>query len=120
MDAHAWQAAFNRRAAVDGGPSYMVEPVESTSAPDPLTFVVRLKEPTSAFLDYMAGPWGPAAVSPTAVREHEVKGDLAQKWLSTHDAGTGPYEISEFLPATAYTSECVRAATGERSQPSDN
>jgi peptide/nickel transport system substrate-binding protein len=103
MNAEAWRASFARRLAVNGGPSYMVQPVASTSAPDSLTFVVTLKAPTSPFLDYLAGPWGPKAVSPTAVTKHAIGGDLAQKWLSTHSAGTGPYQISRFIPSSQYT-----------------
>jgi len=103
MDAEAWRASFARRTAVNAGPAYMLANVASTAAPDPKTFVVRLKTPTAAFLDYLAGPWGPKAVSPTAVKEHAKGDDHAQEWLSTHSAGTGSYSIQEFLPSSTYT-----------------
>jgi peptide/nickel transport system substrate-binding protein len=102
-DAASWQASFARRLAVNQGPAYMVVPVASTSAPDPVTFVVVLKHPVDPFLDYLACPWSPKAVSPAAVTANAVAGDMAQKWLTTHDAGTGPYTISEFVPADHYT-----------------
>lgn len=105
MDAQSWRQGFVRRAAVAQGPAYQVDPVASTSAPDRLTFVVVLKQPVDPFLDYMACPWSPKAVSPTAVAAHAVGGDMAQKWLTTHDAGTGPYMITEFVPADHYTLE---------------
>ena len=73
------------------------------AAPDATTFVVTLKEPNNAFLHYLACPWQPFAVSPTAVEKNAVGDDLAQEWLKTHDAGSGPYTITEFVPGSHYT-----------------
>jgi peptide/nickel transport system substrate-binding protein len=105
MDAESWRQSFVRRAAVGQGPAYMMLPVASTSAPDPLTFVVVLKHPVDPFLDYMACNWSPKAVSPALIAAHTVGNDLAQKWISTNDAGTGPYRITEFIPSDHYTLE---------------
>ena len=105
MDAQSWQKSFERRGAVNQGPAYQVAPVASTSAPDPLTFVVVLKHPVDPFLDYMACPWSPKAMSPTAIAAHAAGNDLAQKWLTTNDAGTGAYRITEFVPSDHYTLE---------------
>jgi len=38
----------------------------------------------------------PFIVSPTAVRQREVRGDLAQDWLDRNSAGTGPYVLKEW------------------------
>lgn len=95
--------SFHRRAAVNQAPAYLVADVASMSAPDDTTLVIELPHPVEPFLDYLACPWGLKAVSPTAVRTHGVNGDLAQGWLSTHDAGTGPYQITEFVPSSHYT-----------------
>jgi peptide/nickel transport system substrate-binding protein len=116
MDAASWQKSFVRRAAVNQGPAYQVVPVASTAAPDPLTFVVTLKHPVDPFLDYMACPWSPKAVSPALVSAHTVGTDLAQKWLASNDAGTGPFKITEFVPADHYTLE---AFDGYWGGPSD-
>jgi peptide/nickel transport system substrate-binding protein len=105
MDATSWIKSFVRRAAVNQGPAYMMAPVASTSAPDALTFVVVLKAPCDPFLDYLACPWSPKAESPTAVANHTVGSDLAQKWLTTNDCGTGPYMITEFVVSDHYTLE---------------
>jgi peptide/nickel transport system substrate-binding protein len=105
MDAESWRKGFDRRLKINQGPAYQVIPVASTAAPDPLTFVVTLTHPIDPFLDYMACPWAPKAVSPAAVAANEVNGDLAQKWLTTHDAGTGAYTITEFVPSDHYTLE---------------
>lgn len=102
-DATSWQKSFARRAEVDQGPAYMVAGVVNTEAPDPTTFVVTVGEPNNAFLHYLACPWQPFAVSPTAVAANTVGDDLAQEWLKTHDAGSGPYTISEFVPGSHYS-----------------
>lgn len=102
-DAQAWVKSFERRAEVNQGPAYMVAGVVSTDAPDPTTFVVTLAEPNNAFMHYLACPWQPFAVSPSAVAAHSVGDDLGQEWLKTHDAGTGPYSIAEFVPGSHYT-----------------
>ncbi|GLP77346.1 ABC transporter substrate-binding protein [Mycobacterium antarcticum] len=102
-DAAAWIKSFERRLKVNQGPAYMLAGVVDTAAPDPTTLVVTLAEPNNAFLHYLACPWQPFAVSPTAVAKNAVGDDLAQEWLKTHDAGTGPYMISEFAPGSHYT-----------------
>ena len=104
-DAASWVKSFVRRGLVNQGPAYMVDPVASTSAPDPVTFVVVLKHPVDPFLDYLACPWSPKAESPTAIAAHTVGNDLAQKWLTTNDCGTGPYMITEFVVSDHYTLE---------------
>lgn len=104
-DAAAWVKSFERRLAVNEGPAYMVAGIAKSEAPDPTTLVVTLKDPNNAFLHYAACPWQMFAVSPTAVETHAVGGDLAQEWLKTHDAGTGPYVMKEFVPGSHYTLE---------------
>jgi peptide/nickel transport system substrate-binding protein len=105
MTADSFVQAFARRLKINQGPAYQVVPVASTAAPDPLTFVVTLAHPIDPFLDYMACPWGPKPISPAAIAANEVDGDLAQKWLTTHEAGTGPYKITEFIASDHYTLE---------------
>jgi peptide/nickel transport system substrate-binding protein len=104
-DAAAWTKSFDRRGKINQGPSYMVAGVVKTEAPDPTTFVVTLKEPNNAFLHYLACPWQPFAVSPTAVAKNAVGDDMAQEWLKTHDAGTGPYIFKEYVAGSHYTLE---------------
>lgn len=101
-DAAAWAESFERRKAVNQGPAYMVAGVATTAAPNPTTFVVTLAEPNNAFMHYLACPWQPFAVSPSAVAANAQGDDLAQEWLKTHDAGSGPYSITEFVPGSHY------------------
>lgn len=104
-DAQSWVTSFERRAKINQGPAYMVAGVAKAEAPDATTFVVTLKEPNNAFLHYLACPWQPFAVSPSAVAKNAVGDDLAQEWLKTHDAGTGPYVFKEFVAGSHYTLE---------------
>ncbi|MCV7344468.1 ABC transporter substrate-binding protein [Mycolicibacterium rhodesiae] len=104
-DAASWVKSFERRAKVDQGPAYMVAGVVTTDAPDPTTFVVTLKERNNAFIHYLACPWQPFAVSPTAVAKNAIGDDLAQEWLKTNDAGTGPYIFKEFVAGSHYLLE---------------
>lgn len=48
--------------------------------------------------DYMvAGGYGTFFVSPTAVKENEIDGDLAQNWMRDNAVGTGPYKLREWV-----------------------
>lgn len=84
---------FARRTAVNGGPAYMVSDVASVQTPNPYEAVITLKTPNTAFLDYLASPYGPAMESPTALAAN-AGSDNAQTYLETHDIGTGPYTLA--------------------------
>ena len=97
--------SFARDIKINAGPSYMLATVASMACPSPSTFVVHLKTPTAAFLDYMCSPYGPKFVSPTTVNAH-LGTNNGQTYLLAHDAGTGPYTLvknnSSGLELTAY------------------
>ncbi len=101
MDAKSVVASFERFINVEGGPSYMLAEVKKLSAPSPRTVVIELKKPVSPMLDYLAAPYGPKVLSATALAKHD-EGEEAEKWLSTHDAGTGPYTISAWKVGQEY------------------
>ncbi len=103
FDSAAAKASFQRRIDMKGGPSYMLDEVKDMQTPDPQTFVVTLNKPVAPFLDYLASPYGPLMTSPTAVSQNETGGDHASAWLASHTAGTGPYELTEAVPASHYT-----------------
>ncbi|HEX6393757.1 MAG TPA: ABC transporter substrate-binding protein [Acidimicrobiales bacterium] len=109
VNSQAAAFSFARRTGVNSAPAYMLANVVSTETPDPQTFIVHLNQPVSAFMDYLASPYGPKMASPTTVKAHEVgvtssnpNGDWAQEYLKTHDAGTGPYSITQFVPGSHY------------------
>jgi peptide/nickel transport system substrate-binding protein len=88
-------AAFRRRATPVLALSYFLDNVEAMSAPDRLTFVIRLKAPEPEFLHRLASPWGPKVVGPGALVGH-AGADQAASWLSGHEDGTGPYRLAAF------------------------
>lgn len=97
----AVDVAFKRRIAVKGGAAYMVEAVKSVTTPDDYTAVVTLKEPNTAFLSYLASPFGPKMESPEGLRANAGSDD-AQTYLSSHDLGTGPYQLTTAQTGVKY------------------
>jgi len=114
LDSEALKASFERRSAVEQGPSYMVAGVDSYETPDPQTFIVHLKKPDVAFLHYLASAWGPKAVNPGVLDDNAD--DLAQKFLETHSAGSGPYVIDKFTRGTGYTLTANENYWGDKPQ----
>jgi peptide/nickel transport system substrate-binding protein len=102
FNAAAMKVDIERRIKMKEGTYYQVADVSSVSAPSPYTLVINLKRTVSAFMDYLASPYGVKAISPAAISQHEAKGDLAKHWLSTHDAGTGPYTLTQFTLGQQY------------------
>ncbi|MBU4215108.1 MAG: hypothetical protein KJ792_10670 [Actinobacteria bacterium] len=88
------------RAATVGakGPGYMVAGIKDITTPDDATVVLTLGAPNSAFLDYLASPFGLKLISPAAITAHADD----EKWFATHDAGTGPYEYGTFDAGVRY------------------
>ncbi|WEO76367.1 ABC transporter substrate-binding protein [Cryobacterium sp. SO2] len=101
FNADAVVASFERRTDVDGGPAYMVGDVTAVTPVDDYTVEVTLAAPNSAFVDYLASPFGLKIISPTVLAD-EAGDDFAQTYLTTHDAGTGPYELSAVDTGVSY------------------
>lgn len=97
----AVKPSFDRRLAVNQGPAYMVSDVASVTPKGDYEVVITLKNPTSIFLDFLASPYGPRMMSPTGLKQFDG-GDSAQKYLQTHDLGTGPYTLTEATVGTRY------------------
>ncbi|MGE0731216.1 MAG: ABC transporter substrate-binding protein [Acidimicrobiia bacterium] len=113
FDSAAARFSFERRTKVGSAPSYMLADVAAYETPDPSTFVIKLSQPVSPFLDYLAAPYGPKMVSPALINANEVDGDAAQDWIKTNSAGTGPYRISEFSLGQRYVLSRVEDYWGE-------
>lgn len=101
FNSQAVAANFKRRTAIKQAVSYMLAGVTSMQTPSPYVFVVHLQRRNNAFLDYLASMYGPKMVSPAALREHAGT-DQAQKWLSGHEDGTGPYQLVVYQPGSQY------------------
>jgi peptide/nickel transport system substrate-binding protein len=104
MTANDAKVSFQRRTALGAvsAPGYMLANVTGYDTPDPLTFVVHLNMPVAPFMDYLAAPYGPKVSSSTALAAH-AGSDMDQTYLKTHDAGTGPYTMTAFVPGDHYT-----------------
>lgn len=98
----AVKVAFDRRIAVKGGAAYMVQVVKKVDTPDARTAVITLDKPNSAFLDYLASPFGPKMESPAGLTKN-AGSDNAQTYLSTHDLGSGPYTLDSAETGVKYT-----------------
>lgn len=98
----AVNVAFQRRIAVKGGAAYMVAGVTQVETPDDYTAVVHLSAPNTAFLSYLASPFGPKMESPTGLQAN-AGSDNAQTYLTTHDLGTGPYQLTTAQTGVKYT-----------------
>lgn len=102
VDAASIQYAFQRFKDIGSSPSYMLAQLESMEAPDPTTFVMHLTSPVDPMLDYLASFVGPKAMS-TALIKANAGSDNGQTWLGTHDAGSGPYELTSYVQDQSYT-----------------
>jgi peptide/nickel transport system substrate-binding protein len=89
----AVKASFDRRLAVNQGPAYMVSDIDSVTTQGDYGVTVTLKAPNSAFLDYLACPYGPRMLSPEGLKKNAGT-DNAQGYLTTHDLGTGPFTLT--------------------------
>ncbi|WP_258933533.1 ABC transporter substrate-binding protein [Nesterenkonia pannonica] len=72
-------------------------------AEDEYTVTMVLEEPNSAFLDYLASPYGPRMISPEVIEEHDE--DNAEGYIAENSAGTGPYTLAEASVGDGYTLE---------------
>jgi peptide/nickel transport system substrate-binding protein len=97
----AIKASFDRRAAVNQGPAYMVTDVASVTTQGAYAATITLKRSNSAFMTYLASAYGPKMMSPTALAAHKGT-DADQKYLSTHDIGTGPYTLTQAQVGSNY------------------
>lgn len=97
----AIKASFDRRAAVNQGPAYMVADVASVTTQGDYAATITLKTPDAAFPDYLASPYGPKMMSPTALAANAGK-DHAQTYLQTHDVGTGAYMLTDAKVGSHY------------------
>ncbi len=109
----AVKASFDRRLAVNQGPAYMVAGVASVTEQGQYGVVIKLKEADAAFLDYLASAYGPRMMSP-ALLKAQAGNDNAQTYLRTHDAGTGPYTLTDAKTGSHYELKAFDKYWGEK------
>jgi peptide/nickel transport system substrate-binding protein len=79
----------------------MVKDVDSVTTQGDYGVTVTLKAPNSAFLDYLACPYGPRMLSPEGLKKNAGT-DNAQNYLTTHDLGTGPFTLTDAQVGSHY------------------
>ena len=97
----AVKASFDRRLAVNGGPAYMAQNIDSITTQGDYGVTITLKTPNSEFLDYLASAYGPRMLSPTGLQKN-AGSDFAQNYLTTHDLGTGAYTLTDAQVGSHY------------------
>lgn len=106
FDSAAAKASLERRIALKQGTFYQVQDIKQIDTPAPNQLRITLKGTNAAFMSYLASPYGVKMISPTAVKKHTTGGkDLGQKWLAKNDAGTGPYQLTEFTLGQQYVAK---------------
>ncbi len=102
LDSADVDASYKRALTFSGEPAmggiYLTE-VDSTSAPDPETFEIKLKRKFPLFLGSVPKI---AIVSADDLKEHGGKDD-AQGWYKDNANGTGPWKFGEYKRGTSYT-----------------
>ena len=96
LDADAVRISIERQINLKQGVSYALEPISSIDITDPMELTVKLKQFSDGFLSAFAGSFSVMMISPKALKDHEVDGDLAQGWLRDHMVGTGPYVLQSY------------------------
>lgn len=94
--------SYNRLINVKGNPSSVASTIESVTAPDAKTVVVKLKQPDPAILAKMV--FGGFAVTDSAAIKAQggtdaadaAEADKAEAWLNNNSAGTGPYVLTKW------------------------
>lgn len=103
--------SFNRMLAIDEGISYVWSGIlvpGNVTAVNQTTVAVNLIKPYAPFISTLVMVY---VVNSALVKSHEVatnttygaNGDYGIGWLSTHDAGSGPYSLKYYDPATEVT-----------------
>jgi len=104
--ADAVRFSIDRTLAINQSPAFIMGQFmtpNDVKVIDPYTVQFRLKKPAPDLLAAMASQWGNWIVSPAAITAHTVKHDRGQAWLANHDAGSGPYMLSRYVPNSSIT-----------------
>jgi peptide/nickel transport system substrate-binding protein len=107
VTAEAVRYSFERGLKLNKGVAWMLKDFlapEGISVVDDYTVKFELKAPYTPFLSFL--PWW-YIVNPTQVKANEVDNDYGQKWLTDHEAGSGPFKLGRWEPNVLYEAEAV-------------
>ena len=106
FNAEAVRYSINRILAINQAPVFIMGQYmnrKSVKVLGPYKVEFDLTVPAPRLLAAMASQWGNWIVSPSTIKAHTQKNDLGQAWLASHDAGTGPYILSQVVPNSSVT-----------------
>ena len=107
VDAEAVRFSFERALKLNKGVAWMLKAhlqPENVTAPDARTVKIVLDNPYPAFLSFV--PWW-FIVNPKQVMANVADDDYGQKWLTTNEAGSGPYRIKRWDPQAVMVLDAV-------------
>jgi peptide/nickel transport system substrate-binding protein len=81
---------FDRDVAVNTGVASYLSDYQSTTVNSPTSLTINLKSPDAFFLGMLSKIY---ILEAKLVSQH-AGSDQGQSWLESHDAGSGPYEVS--------------------------
>jgi peptide/nickel transport system substrate-binding protein len=94
--------SWNRMKNVKGNPSFLADTIDSVTAPDDKTVVLKLNAPDPAILAKLVFP-AFSVTDSAVVKQHggtdavgADKSDTAETWLDNNSAGTGPYVLTKW------------------------
>ena len=98
LDSEAVRANFDRIVNLNLGAAYLIDGVfDHLDIVDDNTVKIVVKQPSPGFIYSLVEIY---MISPQAIDEHEVDGDGAAAWLHENVAGTGPYTLEYWEPAS--------------------
>src|SRR5439155_996281 len=86
----------------NAGPAWMLSDFlkeDAIKVLDDYTIQFTLTQPYAPFLSFV--PWW-YVMNPKQVLTQEQSGDLGQKWLTDHEAGSGPFRIKRWEQGVLY------------------
>jgi peptide/nickel transport system substrate-binding protein len=107
VTAEAVRFSFARTLKLNQGPAWMLSDVlkeDGIKVVDDSTIQFNLVQPYAPFLSFV--PWW-YVMNPRQVSANEQAGDAGQKWLTTNEAGSGPFRIKRWEQGVLYELEAV-------------
>ena len=107
VTAEAIRFSFARTLKLNQGPAWMLSDVlkeDGIKVVDDATIRFTLTRPYAPFLSFL--PWW-YVMNPKQVLAHEQGGDLGRAWLTTNEAGSGPFRIKRWEQGVLYELEAV-------------
>ena len=107
VGAEAVRWSFARTLKLNQGPAWMFADFlkeDGVKVLNESTIQFTLTQPYAPFLSFV--PWW-YVMNPKQVMANEAAGDLGQKWLTDHEAGSGPFKMKRWEQGVLYEIEAV-------------